>query len=55
MRIQASLGERTEREMGAALGPERARALREKNDGWGMHKEIAGCPGSGGEEDRDVR
>jgi hypothetical protein len=55
MRIQASLGERTEREMGAALGPERARALREKNDGWGMHKEIAGCPGNGSEEDRDVR
>lgn len=55
MRLQASLGERTERELAAAIGPERARALREKNDGWGMHREIAGCPGNGGEEDRVVR
>ena len=55
MRLQASLGERTEREMASAIGPERARALREKNDGWGMHREIAGCPGKGDEEDRAVR
>lgn len=55
MRLQASLGERTERELGAAIGPERARALREKNDGWGMHREFAGCPGKGGEEDQVVR
>lgn len=55
MRLQASLGERTERELGAAIGPERARALREKNDGWGMHREMAGCPGKGGDEERVVR
>jgi hypothetical protein len=55
MRLQASLGERTERELGAALGPERARALREKNDGWGMHREMAGCPGKGDEERRVAR
>lgn len=45
LRLQAGLGERTERELAAALGPERARALREKNDGWGMHMQFAGCPG----------
>jgi len=45
MRLQAGIGERTERELAAALGPERARALREKNDGWGMHMQMAGCPG----------
>jgi len=55
MRLQGSLGERTERELAAAIGPERARALREKNDGWGMHREFAGCPGKDGEEDRAVR
>ena len=55
MRLQASLGERTERDLGAAIGPERARALREKNDGWGMHREMAGCPGKGGEDERVAR
>jgi hypothetical protein len=52
MRLQASLGERTERELSAVLGPERTRALREKNDGWGMHLGMAGCPGKGGEDEQ---
>ncbi len=52
MRLQASLGERTEREVAAVLGPERARALREKNDGWGMHMQMAGCPGKGGDDEQ---
>jgi hypothetical protein len=55
LRLQASLGERTERDLSAAIGPERARALREKNDGWGMHREMAGCPGKGGEDEQVVR
>ncbi len=55
MRLQASLGERTERDLGAAIGPDRARALREKNDGWGMHREIAGCPGKGGDDEQVTR
>jgi hypothetical protein len=55
MRLKASLGDRTERDLGAALGPERARKLREENGGWGMRQEVAGCPGKGGEEDQVVR
>jgi len=55
MRLQASLGDRTERELGAVLGPERARAMREKNGGWGVRSQIAGCPGKGGEDDQVVR
>jgi hypothetical protein len=54
-RLQASLGERTERDLAAALGPEKARAFREKNDGWGMHIGMAGCPGKGGDDDQLAR
>jgi len=55
MRLQAGLGDRTERELGAALGPERARAMREKNGGWGMRSQMAGCPGKESDEDQVVR
>ena len=55
IRLKAALGGRTERDLGAALGPERARALREQNGGWGMRQEVAGCPSKGGEEDQVVR
>jgi len=43
MRLQAALGDETEKRLGEALGPARARALREKNGGWGMRMEQAGC------------
>ncbi|HUS68357.1 MAG TPA: hypothetical protein VMZ28_27675 [Kofleriaceae bacterium] len=52
MRLQASLGDLTEKEIGEALGPARARALREKNGGWGMRMETAGC-NDGSEEEAE--
>jgi ferric-dicitrate binding protein FerR (iron transport regulator) len=47
IRLQAALGDETEKRLGEALGPARARALREHNGGWGWRQEYAGCPGDG--------
>ena len=45
MRLRTSLGDRYERDVGAAIGPDAARQAREKHDGWGSsHSSSYGCP-----------
>jgi len=45
MRLRSSLGDRYEKELGAAIGPDLAHQLREKNGGWGSrHGSSYGCP-----------
>jgi len=44
-RMLSSLGDTFEQELGRAIGPDRARALRSQNDGWGSkHISSYGCP-----------
>ncbi len=48
MRLQARLGDETERRLAARIGPERARALRAMDRGpWGHRMEMTGCPRDG--------
>lgn len=42
-RVMMSIGDRFERAVAERLGPERARALREKDDGWGGKSIANGC------------
>ena len=51
IRLQAGIGDHTEQKLGEVIGRERAREMREKNGGWGMRHEVAGCPGGGGDEE----
>lgn len=44
MRLLGALGDETERQLAAEIGPERARAIREAGNGWGSRMQIAGCP-----------
>lgn len=47
MRLRTSLGDRYEQALGAAIGPDLARRLREERDGWGSHSTSSyGCPGA---------
>jgi ferric-dicitrate binding protein FerR (iron transport regulator) len=44
-RLMTRVGDDFERELGAVIGPERAHALRKKEDGWGhKHGMSHGCP-----------
>lgn len=43
-RMLAALGDEMESRIGQKLGPERARALREKGPGWGNRISMSGCP-----------
>lgn len=43
-RLLGAMGDEMEKELGARVGTERARAMREKNNGWGRRMEYAGCP-----------
>jgi hypothetical protein len=45
MRLMTTLGDKYERELGEAVGPDRAHALREQNNGWGSRNVSSnGCP-----------
>lgn len=43
-RMLDTIGGEMEAAVGQVLGATRARELREKNDGWGMHVSLSGCP-----------
>jgi hypothetical protein len=43
MRLMMSIGDRYEQEVAKRLGPERARALRAKHDGWRGKTVTNGC------------
>jgi hypothetical protein len=44
-RLLSNLGDQYERDLGAAIGPDRAHDLRTKNDGWGSRSQSShGCP-----------
>jgi hypothetical protein len=46
-RLLVSLGDSYEHDLGAAIGPDRARQLRDLNGGWGNRNSSSfGCPGS---------
>jgi ferric-dicitrate binding protein FerR (iron transport regulator) len=47
-RLMASLGDDLERELGVALGADRAHAIREAAGGWPMRMEMAGCSATAG-------
>jgi hypothetical protein len=48
MRLRTSAGDRYERALGAAIGPDLAKRMREEKDGFGSHSTSShGCPGSG--------
>lgn len=53
LRLQAAVGDQIEQEFGKVIGAGRARELRERNGGWGMRSEWAGCPRTG-EAELDV-
>ena len=44
MRLQANLGDETEKRVGQVLSAQRARDLRSRDGGWGARMETAGCP-----------
>ncbi len=44
LRLLVTVGDLYEKSMAQILGPERAHALRKKNDGWGAKHAWAGCP-----------
>jgi hypothetical protein len=54
MRLRAGLGDRTEQDLAAVVGAERARTMREENGGWGMRQEVAGCADGSGEGEVEV-
>ncbi|MCG8421306.1 MAG: hypothetical protein MJE77_25590 [Proteobacteria bacterium] len=50
-----ALGDEMEAALGRKLGRDKARALREQNQGWGSRMEVAGCPGGEStRQDHDV-
>jgi hypothetical protein len=51
LRLMSGVGDEFERELAAAIGPAKAAALREANDGWPNHSSMSGCSGP---DDQDV-
>jgi hypothetical protein len=44
LRIMLTIGDDFEKELAKVLGPEKARELREMNNGWGSKHRMNGCP-----------
>jgi|GEM_PF-690312 len=54
LRLMARSGSEFEDVLGAAIGPDKARQLREANDGWGMQMDMGGCAENGGGDEDEV-
>jgi hypothetical protein len=50
LRLMQNVGDMTEQTIANVVGPDKAHALRAKNDGWGMKSKMAGCKDEGGDE-----
>ena len=54
LRVMSAVGDEMERELEKAIGPRKANALREANDGWPSHSTMSGCANSDDDGDLSI-